>query len=294
MSINGQSTYERLDNLCHNGITESVNLEFKRSDALRRTDAQRNELSKDISAMANSDGGVIIYGIAEDRETHGAGKLDDGVDQSQIQPKWIEQVANSKIHPKIEGLTVTAVSIAPETTNRVAYVVEVPRGSTVHMAADNKYYKRYSSQNLPMEDYEVRDTMARDNIPILSLEIDNPTINANKTLDLHCSLVNASMTPAQWCVTELFIPESLETQLDGGAKGRGISRFTNGLPATFLQFVHGGPAAIPIWRGVRVNLFSGNPALIRLKIPSTGKYPLEWRISSPGVDWRYGNATLQA
>lgn len=58
-------TLEELQAIIDRGLTESIHLEFKRSDALM-TDRGRSEVSKDISALANSDGGVIVYGVAED------------------------------------------------------------------------------------------------------------------------------------------------------------------------------------------------------------------------------------
>ena len=46
-------------------IQESLTLDYKAADALGKRDEKKREITKDVSAMANSSGGVIIYGIAE-------------------------------------------------------------------------------------------------------------------------------------------------------------------------------------------------------------------------------------
>ena len=56
----------KLQSLHTNGVPESLHLEYKASQAIQNSDA-RNEVSKDISAMANADGGQLIYGMTENR-----------------------------------------------------------------------------------------------------------------------------------------------------------------------------------------------------------------------------------
>ncbi len=44
---------------------ESLTLDYKRSSALGKWNTERNNLSKDISAFANSEGGMLICGMEE-------------------------------------------------------------------------------------------------------------------------------------------------------------------------------------------------------------------------------------
>src|SRR5438128_1492530 len=85
--------------LLDEGIGESLTLDYKASPALARHDKCKNELCKDVSAFANSAGGQIIYGIDEKNN-----KLDDG---SEISREWIEQIIDSNVQPRIEGLIIT-------------------------------------------------------------------------------------------------------------------------------------------------------------------------------------------
>ena len=84
-----------LNDLIKNDIQEDLHLDYKQSRALARTDACRNELSKDVAAFANADGGRIIYGIAE--KGHHAEEIDEGVNSTELNREWLEQIIRSNI-----------------------------------------------------------------------------------------------------------------------------------------------------------------------------------------------------
>ena len=58
-------TFADIQYLIDNGVEESIHLDFKAAGALAKDDKKKNEIAKDVSAFANSDGGIIIYGISE-------------------------------------------------------------------------------------------------------------------------------------------------------------------------------------------------------------------------------------
>jgi hypothetical protein len=146
-----------LQKLIADEVKESPELDYKRCDALQKTDGKKNEISKDVSAFANSAGGTLIYGVIE--ENHLPVDLDDGFDPQDISREWLEDVINSRIHPRIDGIEIGQVPLRSHAPGKVAYVVRVPASGTAHMASDHKYYRRYNFQNRPMEDYEVRERM---------------------------------------------------------------------------------------------------------------------------------------
>lgn len=153
---------------------ESLTLEYKSADALAKSDGKMKEISKDVSAMANSSGGVIIYGIKEYdlAEKRYLPEKITPIMQNAFSKEWLEQVINN-IRPRIDGITIHPVPIDTD-INHVVYIVEVPQSTTAHQATDWRYYKRYNFQAVPMEDYEVRDTMGRLQHPKfeISFEID--------------------------------------------------------------------------------------------------------------------------
>jgi len=57
-------------------------------------------------------------------------------------------------------------------TNHVAYMIEIPQSTTAHQATDFRYYKRFNFLAIPMEDYEVRDTMGRQQFPKIELSFE--------------------------------------------------------------------------------------------------------------------------
>jgi hypothetical protein len=160
---------QRLQAYLDNFVEESLTLEYKAAEALERTDRKREQITKDVSAMANSDGGVIIYGLKEygdDERKHLPEKIDP-ISRTQFSKETLEQVIDN-IRPHITGLVIHPVAL--DNSNDVAYVVDVPRSNTAHQATDHRYYKRHNFMSVPMEDYEVRDTMNRAITPDAAIE----------------------------------------------------------------------------------------------------------------------------
>jgi len=169
-------TLEKIYQLISNQVQESLKLEYKSAGALEKTDEKKKEITKDVSAMANSDGGTIIYGIKEydEKDKRHLPERIDNIDQSKITKEWLEQIVNT-IRPKIEGVIITPISIDNE--NSCVYVLEIPKGETAYQAQDFRYYKRFNFLATPMEDYEIRDVMSRNKNPrfILSFVIEKST-----------------------------------------------------------------------------------------------------------------------
>lgn len=159
-------TKERLEQMIADGVEESLSLDYKRAAALVKTDGKEIiEITKDISAMANSAGGVLIYGIAEpaDKANRHLPERLDPLRRTDVSKEWLEQVIQT-IQPRIEGVVIHPVAI-DEHAGSVCYVVEVPQSHTAHQARDHVYYKRHNFNSRPMEDYEVRDVMNRKSHP---------------------------------------------------------------------------------------------------------------------------------
>ena len=61
-----QVSYELLSQLVANHVREQADLDFKRTLYHPKNEKEKEELIKDVCAMANSGGGWIICGIAEE------------------------------------------------------------------------------------------------------------------------------------------------------------------------------------------------------------------------------------
>ncbi len=142
-----------INDLINNQIEESIDLEFKEASALDNTDPNKNQLSKDVAAFANSAGGIIVYGINE--TAHKATSI-SYIDGNRVTKEWLEQVIHSNIKQKIDNLEIIPVRFGND-IGQTVYIVKIPQSNSgPHMSRDNKYYRRYNFQSVPMEEYEVR------------------------------------------------------------------------------------------------------------------------------------------
>jgi predicted HTH transcriptional regulator len=126
--------------LIANQVKEDLNLDYKACDSLGKSDGKKKEMSKDVSAFANSAGGVIIYGVTEDKHLPTA--IDTGYDPTDISKEWVEQVINSSIKRRIDGVRINQVELKTTKPGSLLYVVAIPQSNRApHMASDNRFYK---------------------------------------------------------------------------------------------------------------------------------------------------------
>jgi Putative DNA-binding domain len=166
------ATLDDLNALIANQVTEDSHLDYKRSAALEKTpDKVKTDLAKDVSAFANSDGGVIVFGIVEENRL--PKNVDAGVDHARWTRERIESVVNANISPRIDGIAIHQIRLA---TDRSAYVVAIPksfRGPHQELV-NHRYYKRFNFSSVPMEDYEIQDVRNRRDVvlPLVNIDAD--------------------------------------------------------------------------------------------------------------------------
>jgi hypothetical protein len=167
--INLPETESDLQHLVNNNIPEDVHLDYKASDAL--SDKKKDDILKDVSAFANSDGGILIYGIAENKTTQTI-SIDNGIEPTKNWKEWLEQIIDSGISPKIDNLEINAIKL---NNGRFAYTIKISKSPNApHQSSDKKYYKRSNSKSSPMEHYEIEDIRNRSNIvmPLVNVDIE--------------------------------------------------------------------------------------------------------------------------
>lgn len=210
-------TESRLQNYITSEIEESLTLEYKAAEALDRADAKKKEITKDVSAMANSAGGILIYGIAEfseENRRHLPERITP-VDRRLFPREWVEQIIQA-IRPRIDGIVIHSVNLSSGETD-TAYIIEIPQSNTAHQASDHRYYKRFNFQAVPMEDYEIRDVMFREQTPNIALnfliEIGETFYGADgktsNTFNLIVEARNNGSAFAQYVAVFLDVPVSI-------------------------------------------------------------------------------------
>ncbi len=219
MSIKSRDPWEwtesELQSLIDSETPEAVTLEYKGSESLDKTDEKKREASKDISAMANSDGGVVIYGIqtysAKGRK-HVPEDFDKGIDPSQISIEWLEQVADSRIQPRIDGLRFQDIELKIARPRKFTYLVYVPKSNCAHQAADKRYHGRIERTTVALEDYQIRDINNRSKHPVLMPHFTLTTVgkgDGQVAYNFEIYLENTGALRARDWALELDIPRQI-------------------------------------------------------------------------------------
>lgn len=184
--MNSDWTITRLEKMINDQVEENNHLDYKSADALQKTAGKKKEVTKDVSAFANSDGGVIIYGIKEFDESDKSHLPEafDFVDGEDLTKEWLEHVIGN-ISPRIDSVQIVPLRFDDDIKKSI-YVVEIQKSNTAHQAKDFRYYKRYNFESLPMEDFEVRDVMNRLVYPSFEIEYEivKRTVSENSPIPL--------------------------------------------------------------------------------------------------------------
>lgn len=191
---------------------ESLEIDFKRAEALERTEGKKAEIAKDVSAFANSAGGTILYGMEENPSPPHCAVALSPINAKECSKEWLEQVINSRIHPRIDGLIINPIELKSKSAGSVAYAVVVPESTTAHQASDSRYYKRFNFESRPMEDYEVRLCMNRASRPAYSISLRAIGHGSRADAQIHRFLAliqNESDIVGHEVAAVLFVPQGL-------------------------------------------------------------------------------------
>jgi hypothetical protein len=146
-------SYEDIANLMKNHIEESTRLEFK-----GKIDSNNKEIAKDISAIANAEGGIIVYGIERDDKYRAASS--PGMIKKKGSVERLQQIIGSHIAPP---LTVRILQIPAKdekgdsSEDREFIVAKIPQSLYhIHMVeTTGKFYIRSNSIVREMTEAEV-------------------------------------------------------------------------------------------------------------------------------------------
>lgn len=132
-------TFEMIQKAVSEGIEERADLDWKSVLPLTASDkqakeAQAMELAKDISAMANSGGGMIVYGVKERLgNTSAAGEIAPVGMFGETELRNIRQVANNYIYPPVTSLHLIPVAPSRDQAQGVLAALVLPSSDTPHL-----------------------------------------------------------------------------------------------------------------------------------------------------------------
>ena len=134
-------TASNLKDLVKNKQSESTMIDFKR-DTYGGSDADKKELIKDTSALANTRGGMILIGI--DEVDGDASELTPVAGNTDKEIQRLNSILQSSIEPIIPGVEIHAVSI-----NKTGHVIliKVPASWSAPHRTNSKGSKRFYRRN---------------------------------------------------------------------------------------------------------------------------------------------------
>ena len=149
-------TYAHLENVIARSATapvrEAEDLDFKRDHYAKAEDA-----GADLTAMANTRGGIVVIGIDEE---DGAATALTPVVISDDEERRIRQAIADIVFPRL-NFTIHSVP-TPSDPGKGVYLLAVPRSPVAPHAvrsgkASLRYYRRYGAMNQPLQESEVAD-----------------------------------------------------------------------------------------------------------------------------------------
>lgn len=156
-----------LRRLIANAVPESLHLDYKRELKLDDKD-EKKEFLRDLTALANSEGGMIIYGMEEDRDT--AGKptgIPRSVDGFPILNRdffvlSVEHIIKDGIDERLPSYQLATVPVAGD--NHVLMIRVPPSLRAPHMVTlggERRFFIRGNSGRQDMSTAQVRDSVLR-------------------------------------------------------------------------------------------------------------------------------------
>lgn len=155
--------------LIENKIQESKILDYKKELKLSK-DNDKKEFLYDISAMHNTDGGCIIYGIEEEKDDKGQNtgrplKISGiELENSDKTFQQIEDIVKNSTEPNISQLILNELKVKEKTV----LIIGIPKGLNLPVMITynktNKFYKRRNSGKFLVDVYELNQMFIKNQV----------------------------------------------------------------------------------------------------------------------------------
>ncbi|MET7312788.1 ATP-binding protein [Streptomyces sp. NPDC005571] len=192
----GPLTYDMVRQAAADHLEESDDLDWKRDLPVPPMHGQWNEFAKDISAMANTRGGLLIYGVSNDHEIV-------GVDWEKADLRQYAQWVRNHVHPYLPDLAMFPLTGGTKTL----LVVDVPASEMaphlVHGRSDKD--KEQQAFTVPYRDRDHTAWMAEHQIERAYRDRFTRTGSAEEALRRHSDFLTKTITahaakPSAWLV----------------------------------------------------------------------------------------------
>jgi len=159
---------ELIKEFCENQQEESVQLEFKESSGKggRFSNEDKKNLGKELSAFANSNGGIIIWGIKTEKSDANLDRAASVEPVENISKFYSEakRLCAEYLAPKHDDIRVIMASSNTKVDAGFLCIDVTRSDRRPHMSLakdDKRYYKRIQDSAYVMEHFDVEDQMSR-------------------------------------------------------------------------------------------------------------------------------------
>ncbi|MCR9226621.1 MAG: ATP-binding protein [Flavobacteriaceae bacterium] len=146
--------------LVENQIQENSSLDYKKELSISN-DKDKKEFLFDVSAMYNTDGGCLVYGIEEEKDSNnqntGKPKIITGIEieNSDKLIQKIEDIVKNCTEPSINQMLINELKV----DGKNILIIGIPKGlglpAMVTYNQTNKFYKRRNSGKFAVDVYEL-------------------------------------------------------------------------------------------------------------------------------------------
>jgi hypothetical protein len=162
----------------------------------------RKQLTVAISALANTGGGLLIFGMHDPRE---AWQVDDGgVALYMKRPstrEWLEGIIPNIVDPPLRQFDVYAITDSQLADDRGIIIVEIGDSDLApHQAEDNRYYGRVVGKSRPLGHRLVTDILSRRRNPEIALALAVVRVRTHRRevyYELHVTATNSIPIPCR-------------------------------------------------------------------------------------------------
>ncbi|MBQ1653449.1 MAG: ATP-binding protein, partial [Bacteroidales bacterium] len=152
MQIEGTYNIDYYRNLVADKVHCHDSLWFVGGAQWNAVQASSAKLAKMVSAIANSGGGELIFGIAQKRSRAEAFEPVKGFDKGE---EWIFHEIQSQIDKPVDDLSVKICTI-PDSDGKIIHIHIPANNNAPHQFTDNKFYRWSKGKCLVMNESEVR------------------------------------------------------------------------------------------------------------------------------------------
>lgn len=155
--------------LVENRVQESKSLDYKKELKIGQ-DKDKKEFLYDVSAMYNTEGGCLVFGIEESKDEKGyntgtpAAICGINIDNSDKLTQQIEDIIKGNSEPRISNIILNII----EMEGIFILVIGIPKGlgfpSMITFNESNKFYKRRNSGKYAVDVYELNQMFMQNQI----------------------------------------------------------------------------------------------------------------------------------